>query len=113
MIASIFCFYGRVAVVAVYILCYMATGGAIDLRSTEEAMAAMQGNDAAKKQSAVEMVKKHSENYAPPALFGLSKSLFEAGKKDDAMFWFYAGQLRARYDANRCARRFRAGRQPF
>ena len=27
----------------------------------------------------------------------------ERGKKDEAAFWFYAGQLRARFDANRCA----------
>ena len=29
--------------------------------------------------------------------------MFQDGKKDEGAFWFYAGQLRARFDANRCA----------
>lgn len=28
--------------------------------------------------------------------------MFRLGDKDDAAFWFYVGQLRARYDAERC-----------
>lgn len=39
--------------------------------------------------------------YLPPALYALSYSLFAAGAKEEASFWFYAGQLRARFDANR------------
>lgn len=42
------------------------------------------------------------QNYAPPVFYALSSLLFEIGLKDDATFWFYAGQLRARFDANRC-----------
>src|SRR6185312_4009701 len=47
----------------------------------------------------------HSENFAPPVLYVLSSVLFEQGKKDEAVFWFYAGQLRGRIDANICADR--------
>jgi hypothetical protein len=41
--------------------------------------------------------------YTPEVLYALSKRLFDDGRKDDGAFWFYAGQLRARFDANRCA----------
>ncbi|MFT4163493.1 hypothetical protein [Shinella sp.] len=43
------------------------------------------------------------QNYAPPVFYVLSSLLFASGLKDEAAFWFYAGQLRARFDANRCA----------
>lgn len=43
------------------------------------------------------------DKYAPPVMYVLSNQLFAQGKKDEAAFWFYAGQLRARCDANRCA----------
>ena len=33
----------------------------------------------------------------PTALYAYAKRLFEAGRKDDAVMWFYAGQLRFRY----------------
>lgn len=33
----------------------------------------------------------------PSALYAYAKRLFEAGRKDDAVMWFYAGQLRFRY----------------
>lgn len=33
----------------------------------------------------------------PSMLYAYAKRLFEAGQKDDAVFWFYAGQLRYRY----------------
>ena len=35
--------------------------------------------------------------------YAVSRALFEQDKKDEAAFWYYAGQLRARFDANRCA----------
>jgi hypothetical protein len=49
------------------------------------------------------LIKKNSENYAPPVLYELSRALFSLNQKDEAAFWFYAGQLRARFDANRCS----------
>jgi hypothetical protein len=53
-----------------------------------------------------ELIKKISdspENYAPPVFYLLSSAFFREDKKDEAMFWFYAGQLRGRIDANICA----------
>lgn len=35
----------------------------------------------------------------PDTLFAVALSLFQNGRKDDAVFWFYAAQLRARYQA--------------
>ena len=39
----------------------------------------------------------------------MSAALFQDGQKDEACFWFYAGQLRARFDANRCPDETAAG----
>ncbi|NNG18129.1 hypothetical protein HJ590_00805 [Naumannella sp. ID2617S] len=41
--------------------------------------------------------------FAPPVFYLLSHALLAEGRPQEAMFWFYAGQLRARFDANRCA----------
>lgn len=59
--------------------------------------------DPAQRPAIVDAVQAHPENYEPPVLFALSQALFADGKKDEGAFWFYAGQLRARFDANRCA----------
>lgn len=45
------------------------------------------------------------EAFAPPVLYQLSSVLFAQGKKDEAVFWFHAGQLRGCIDANICADR--------
>ncbi|MEX2213651.1 MAG: hypothetical protein WD768_05960 [Phycisphaeraceae bacterium] len=37
------------------------------------------------------------EKQHPAAYYILAAKLFEEGKKDDAVFWFYTGQLRYRY----------------
>ena len=43
-----------------------------------------------------------SQEYAPYVFYPMSNLLFEMGKKDKAVFWFCAAQLRSRFDANRC-----------
>jgi len=40
--------------------------------------------------------------FDPTVLYNLSQYLFNDEQKDEAAFWFYTAQLRARYDANRC-----------
>jgi hypothetical protein len=37
------------------------------------------------------------ENEHPSTCYILASKLFETGKKDDAVFWFYVGQLRFRF----------------
>jgi hypothetical protein len=44
-----------------------------------------------------EQLQKGIEDRHPAAYYVLAKKLFDAGKKDDAVFWFYAGQLRYRF----------------
>lgn len=77
----------------------------IDTRLANEAVEALAGAEEAKRQATVAAIKAHPEKYAPYVFYVLSRVLFEDGDKDGAAFWFYAGQLRARFDANRCAER--------
>lgn len=49
------------------------------------------------------IVSQNPNKYSPPVLYVLAAMLFEDAKQNEAMYWFYLAQLRARYDANRCA----------
>jgi hypothetical protein len=75
----------------------------IDVGLANRTVATLLRGKVAERNAAVEAVQKSPEKYAPPVLFALSNVLFDRGLKDDGAFWFYAGQLRARYDANRCS----------
>ena len=75
----------------------------IDTRSDLAAIATLAQGTIAEFATVVAQGKRHPERYAPPVLYALSDALFRDGQKDDGAFWFYAGQLRARFDANRCA----------
>ena len=75
----------------------------IDLKDNNEAMDVLIGSDPELKAAKADEVLAHPEKYNPPVLYMLSYVLFQQGRKDEAMFWFYAGQLRGRFDANRCA----------
>src|SRR6516225_5758288 len=44
----------------------------------------------------IDQLKNGIENQHPTAFYILAEKLFAAGQKDDAVFWFYAGQLRYR-----------------
>lgn len=44
-----------------------------------------------------EQLTKNIENQHPAACYVLAQKLFAAGEKDEAIFWFYAGQLRFRF----------------
>lgn len=50
---------------------------------------------------AIAQVQEDPGSYQPPVLYALAAELFQRGRKDDAMYWFYLGQLRARSDANK------------
>lgn len=75
----------------------------IDVQLANQAIAALQGGSDAERARAIEAVLAAPQRYAPAVFYVLSQALFAQDRKDDAAFWFYAGQLRARYDANRCA----------
>ena len=44
----------------------------------------------------IEQIRNGIESKQPSYFYILAGKLFAAGKKDDAVFWFYAGQLRYR-----------------
>lgn len=44
-----------------------------------------------------EQIEKGAPAVHPAALYILAQRLFESGRKDEAVFWFYVGQLRYRF----------------
>ena len=75
----------------------------IDVRLTKETNESLQKPKSGSRDELIRKITGSSENYAPPVFYVLSSTLFSEGRKDEAMFWFYAGQLRGRIDANLCA----------
>jgi hypothetical protein len=59
--------------------------------------------DGTHNRQAMNSVIQHAGQYSPPVLYVLSDVLFKLNRKDEAAYWFYIAQLRARYDINRCA----------
>ena len=74
----------------------------IDTKLATAAMRALQGEKGEAEKAALD-IKAYPERYAPSVFYALAKFFFDRDEKDEALFWFYAGQLRGRYDANRCA----------
>ncbi|HET9552183.1 MAG TPA: hypothetical protein VFP50_04385 [Anaeromyxobacteraceae bacterium] len=76
--------------------------GEIDTKLTTQTIRALASEVGEARDRAVAAVKAAPQRYAPPVLMVLSKILFDRGDKDEAAFWYYAGQLRGRSDANLC-----------
>lgn len=74
----------------------------IVVEKNNETIKTLQGNDKKQKKQTIETVINNPGDYNPPVLYALSRELFSQGDKDEATFWFYVAQLRARYDANLC-----------
>ena len=74
----------------------------IDIARHNEAIEILNGKNKKLKQQTVDSILKIPNFYNPPIIYALSRELFNQDKKDDAMYWFYVAQLRARYDANLC-----------
>jgi hypothetical protein len=75
----------------------------IDVRLSIDTIKALRDFKGEKQTKVANTVIAKPGEFSPPVLYVLSSVLFEQGKKDDAVFWFYAGQLRGRIDANICA----------
>lgn len=82
---------------------FAGTHARIDTRLANEAIHVLVKGTPAQKKALFQTIKAHPEIYAPPVFYVLSHALFQEGQKEEGAFWFYAGQLRARYDANRSA----------
>ncbi len=74
----------------------------IDVRLANDTIKALRDYKGKKQMDVANIVIAKPEDFAPPVLYMLSSVLFEQGQKDDAVFWFIAGQLRGRIDANIC-----------
>ena len=75
----------------------------IDTKLSIDTIKKLKSESAEERASTVKQILETPGNYAPPVLYLLSSVLFDEGRKDEAMFWFYAGQIRGTFDANRCA----------
>ena len=74
----------------------------IDTRLTNQTIQVLAQGTTEEKRQAIESIKASPDRYAPPVFYLLSQVLFEDGKQEEGAFWFYAGQLRARFDAAIC-----------
>jgi hypothetical protein len=75
----------------------------IDVKLQNDAIDTLIRGSQKDKEYTTNLIMTSPEKYAPPVFYVLSSVLFHENKKDEAAFWFYAGQLRGRFDANRCA----------
>lgn len=75
----------------------------IDVKSDKTFIRRLLSKSTPKRDKAIELFLEDVSSYSPPVIYAASNALFMAGRKDEAGFWFYAGQVRARFDANRCA----------
>lgn len=75
----------------------------IDMKPCMETLRTLDAGTAAAQDKLIDAIKANPSRYNPVVFYHMAKVLFDQNKKDDAAFWFYAGQLRARFDANRCA----------
>ncbi|PMS19339.1 hypothetical protein C0Z18_13485 [Trinickia dabaoshanensis] len=78
---------------------------AIDTRRAQEIIGMLETDTGHDAQQLVMAVETEARLYPPPVLFVLANQLFKQGNTQDALFWYYAGILRTRYDIGRCADR--------
>jgi uncharacterized membrane protein len=74
----------------------------IDVARHNQAIEILNGKNKTLKQQTVNSILKNPNFYNPPVLYALSRELFNQDKKEEATYWFYVAQLKARYDANLC-----------
>jgi hypothetical protein len=77
----------------------------IDVRLLNDTVKALRTSQGPAQQNVIDNIIARPEEFAPPVLYVLSSVLFEQGKKDEAVFWIYAAQLRGLIDANICTDR--------
>jgi hypothetical protein len=74
----------------------------IDVEKSNKIVEILKGENISSKTQIVDSIIKKPNDYNPTVLYALSKELYDNNKKDEATYWFYLAQLRARYDANLC-----------
>ncbi|MDL5159262.1 hypothetical protein [Actinomycetospora termitidis] len=79
-----------------------STGEYADIDMTEQ-LAALTGlGDDRSRGETVARILASPEQWCPAVLTAMASVVFRDGHHETGAFWFYAGQLRARYDAHRC-----------
>jgi hypothetical protein len=73
----------------------------IDMRAVHATIQTLKAGTAAT-EAMIESIISSPDKHPPAVFYLLSHALFQRDRKDEAAFWFYAGQLRARFDACRC-----------
>jgi hypothetical protein len=74
----------------------------IDVEKSNKIVEILKSENINSKIQIVDSIIKKPNDYNPTVLYALSKELYDNNKKDEATYWFYLAQLRARYDANLC-----------
>jgi hypothetical protein len=74
----------------------------IEVARSNKAIENLSDENKTLQQQTVDSILSSPNIYNPPVLYALSRVLYNQNKKDEAAFWFYVAQLRARYDANLC-----------
>lgn len=69
----------------------------IETQKSARVMEEIRRGDAA----AIALVEDSPGEYQPPVFYELAAQLHRKGRRQEAMYWFYLGQLRARSDANK------------
>jgi len=75
----------------------------IDLRDDVKMIERLTSRSKRKREKAIEAFFVDPSTHSPPVIYALASALFKADRKDEAALWYYSGQVRARFDANRCA----------
>jgi hypothetical protein len=74
----------------------------IDVEKSNKIVEILKSENINSKIQIVDSIIKKPNDYNPTVLYALSKELYDNNKKDEATYWYYLAQLRARYDANLC-----------
>jgi hypothetical protein len=74
----------------------------IDVAKHNKAIAKLNGKNKKLKQQIIDSIFSNPNSYNPAVIYALSRELYSQDKKEEASYWYYVGQLRARYDANLC-----------
>ena len=74
----------------------------IDTQLDRDAIAGLFDADPEVRRRTADLVELEPERFSPPVLFALTEVLLDQGRPAEALFWFYAAQIRAHFDAGRC-----------
>ncbi|CAF1040301.1 unnamed protein product [Didymodactylos carnosus] len=76
--------------------------GTVDMELFNETIAMLSTGSSDEKQKHIEKIVTSPGDYIPRVFYYLSNILYKQEKKEQAYFWYYFGQMRAKYDSMRC-----------